>query len=106
MRTVAGRRTDLPPDPAALPEYTLHQGWYVYYLWLGPELVYVGKTTNLGQRITTHLKSPKRFDRVTYATMPDEQAMKDTEHSEMQRHVPRYNKSGIASEVYWAARET
>jgi len=95
-------RQDL--GPSVLPEYTLWQGWYVYYLWLGPDLVYVGKTTNLGQRITTHINSPKRFDRVTYQAMADEQSMKAREKAEIRRHLPPYNKSGIASADYWSAR--
>lgn len=102
MRTVAQTREQY--DPSLLPEYTLHEGWFVYYLWLGPELVYVGKTVNLGQRITTHLKSPKRFDRVTYASLPGKEAMHDMEKREIARHLPRYNRSGITSADYWSAR--
>jgi excinuclease UvrABC nuclease subunit len=101
MRTVAMTRSEY--DPSTLPEYTLHQGWYVYYLWLGPELVYVGKTTNLGQRITTHLNSPKRFDRVTYRSVDSKDAMRALEKSEIHRHLPRYNKTGVTADEYWAA---
>lgn len=90
--------------PAELPEYTLWQGWFVYYLWLGPDLVYVGKTTNLGQRITAHINSPKRFDRVTYATLSSEQDMRQLEKDEIRRRQPPYNNSGIKRADYWAAR--
>lgn len=40
----------------------------VYLLWRGDEVVYVGQSVNIQQRIGVHLANPKKdFDAITYA---------------------------------------
>lgn len=44
------------------------KGFYVYFLMLEGEVVYVGKTVNLYQRLGHHMTSEKQFDSYHYIT--------------------------------------
>lgn len=80
-----------------LPEYDLGSavitlpGCFVYYLWLGPVLQYVGKASDLGGRMRQH-KRDKLFDRVTYRVMADKWQMHTYERAEIARLGPPLNK--------------
>lgn len=48
---------------------------FVYFLLLGDELIYIGQTRNLSNRLNAHRNAEKRvFDRVFYVIAPPDQA--------------------------------
>lgn len=59
----AGCKTDgqLPPEVAALPRLKVERCCGVYFLFAGPECVYVGKSDNVLARVRQHFPS-KDFD--------------------------------------------
>jgi hypothetical protein len=79
-----------------------HRGYYVYYLYEGTEIVYVGQTTNVMSRMVAHSvgKSRKSFDGALYRLCDDENAMRRLEHEEIERINPRLNKRrGLSFDV-------
>lgn len=94
MRTVAATRN----DPAFLPEYDFELGWYVYYLWRGTEIVYIGKTKDLHQRARDH-RSAKSYDRMTYASLDDESSMRRRELEDISKYHPVLNRRGVVPQV-------
>lgn len=92
MRTPARTRNDIRDvDPWLLPEYDMAIGWYVYYLWRGPDLIYVGMTTDLHQRVRNH-RASKDFDRVTYKRFDSERSMRRWELRTIESARPPLNK--------------
>ena len=65
--------------------------YYVYALWNNGEIVYVGQTTQLGFRITTHAKT-KDFDEYSYFECDSEENMKAIESSLIVNLQPKLNK--------------
>lgn len=66
--------------------------YYVYALWNNGEIVYIGQTTQLGFRITTHAKT-KDFDEYSYFECDSEADMKAIESSLIVGLQPKLNKS-------------
>jgi hypothetical protein len=66
-------------------------GFYVYYLWLRGQLVYIGSTIHLRVRIRDH-NGRKDFDRVTYATASNGYAMRARERRDVERYRPPLNR--------------
>jgi len=70
----------------------------VYFLFYGQEIVYVGQSTHVPERVATHVCERKmKFDRVTYLALPTSELF-----SEEARYIsmfrPKYNKTGFGRE--------
>ena len=62
----------------------------VYALWDNEEIVYIGKTTQLGQRITTHART-KDFTHYSVYQCEDELQMGMIEDEMILEYQPKYN---------------
>ena len=62
----------------------------VYALWNNEEIVYIGKTTQLGQRITTHART-KEFTHYSVYQCEDELQMGMLEDEMILEYQPKYN---------------
>ena len=62
----------------------------VYALWDNEEIVYIGKTTQLGQRITTHART-KEFTHFSIYQCEDEAQMGMLEDEMILEYQPKYN---------------
>ena len=62
----------------------------VYALWDNEEIVYIGKTTQLGQRITTHART-KEFTHYSTYQCEDELQMGILEDELILEYQPKYN---------------
>lgn len=62
----------------------------VYALWDNEEIVYIGKTTQLGQRITTHART-KEFTHYSVYQCEDELQMGMLEDEMILEYQPKYN---------------
>ena len=62
----------------------------VYALWDNEEIVYIGKTTQLGQRITTHART-KEFTHYSVYQCEDELQMGMLENEMILEYQPKYN---------------
>ncbi len=65
---------------------------YVYYLFCYEELVYIGQTLDMNQRIANHRNTGKIFDKVLFEEVPIE-SLTARETSLIQQHQPYYNKA-------------
>jgi hypothetical protein len=86
----------LPLDQLrGLPRATSDNGeGGVYFLWFGPELIYIGKGVRVGDRIHRHRKDGVRpFTHATYLPGPD-QLIRDFESDYVQRYHPPFNFTG------------
>lgn len=63
---------------------------YVYYLWDGDDVVYVGQSTALSHRIRQHLSS-KLFDSFSFIRCSIDE-MDELEGREIMRLNPKYNR--------------
>lgn len=72
---------------------TCNNSFFVYKLYKGDSVVYVGRTLQLSSRIKTH-RSNKDFDRVTYVTCDTKEDMNNLEGFLIQQLNPPLNKSG------------
>lgn len=75
-----------------------HNG-YIYYLFNNDELVYIGQSTNLAQRIGAHYRSEKIFDEV-YAEEIIASKLMITEALYIYRDIPKGNVSVLSFEDY------
>jgi hypothetical protein len=66
--------------------------YYVYCLKNSGEVVYIGSTTKIIDRIKKH-KRDKQFDEVLYAEMPDEKTMLEVEGYGISKKDPLLNRS-------------
>lgn len=97
MRTVAQTRLDLL---RALPGIQpLPLGLYVYFLWRGDALVYIGSTKNLCMRLGEH-KRTKVYDRATYYEYASVTDMLAAEQLFIMRHRPPLNKHNVRQSKY------
>lgn len=93
------------PDLCKLPDdsgESMGKGPCVYFLWKGPELLYIGATTDRGTRITRHyrekryaystagIEKPIPFDRVTFFNCTREELW-DLEHAYQTLYQAPYN---------------
>jgi hypothetical protein len=62
----------------------------VYFLWFGPELVYVGKAVNVGHRIYQHRMARKEFTHATYERGHHD-CVRDLEADYVRRYTPLLN---------------
>ena len=88
MRTVAKSPLDIL---RAMPDITSRGGYYVYFLWDGDELVYVGSTCTLLVRLAQH-RPRKRFTRATAYEYASDDDMMTAEALYTLRYKPKYNK--------------
>jgi len=65
------------------------RGW-VYFLWCGDEMKYVGKTSTLSQRLLVHWSSGRRFDAVTSIECAEED-MASVEIEYLTKYLPEWN---------------
>lgn len=63
MRTTATTRLAMLRE---LPSVPVRYGYFVYFLWSGDELLYVGQASNLVVRLSCHISNHVPFDRATY----------------------------------------
>lgn len=68
------------------------KGYFVYALWRGEEIVYIGQSTNLLGRIGAHTKT-KEFDYYSYYTCRDQLEMDNIESVLIYKFKPIYNKA-------------
>lgn len=66
--------------------------FFVYVLYKEDQIVYVGSTQRLAQRITAH-KSDKDFDNVRYCILPDKKTMLKVERYGISKLKPSLNNS-------------
>jgi len=92
MRTTANQRQDDLAQLRALTSIPALRGFYVYFLWDGDELVYVGSTFALLGRLGDHERQGKAFDRATYYAYADRRDMLCAEALYTVRYRPKYNK--------------
>jgi predicted GIY-YIG superfamily endonuclease len=93
MRTTANQRSADLAALRALPGIPALRGFYVYFLWDGDELVYVGSTFALLGRLGDHERQGKKvFNRATYYAYADRRDMLCAEALYAVRYRPRYNK--------------
>lgn len=94
-------------DPfLASVEATLKVGIdYIYYLMSGGEIVYVGITKNIMQRLSSHGASSKSFDSSRYTELPADCDPLIVEFFEIVRHQPKYNSSNVNQEVGFSSIE-
>lgn len=83
-----------------LPEINKTMG-YIYYLFYKNELVYIGQTIDLPNRISSHICSDKVFDKVLYKDCPTE-TLTTTEIEEIKKHKPILNGSGLEREYKYS----
>lgn len=78
-------------------------GFYVYYLWGdGDLLLYVGKSTNLLNRLGSHIGDPRKrraIARITVVEHPDEDAMARAEGCAIRELRPQWNVMGVRDEA-------
>lgn len=88
-----------------LYQYKAWNIYYVYFLLLANDIVYVGKTNDLGNRLASHVKNLKDFDEVWYSVTQNEQEAlllerKFIEHLSPKlniRHKPKISKKIVTS---------
>jgi len=68
--------------------------YYIYFLWFEEELLYIGYTVNLTNRIRSH-KKDKMFDKVTYQTyfQTTKEKMLIIERANINHYKPLFNDS-------------
>lgn len=67
----------------------------MYFLWAGDEIVYVGRSENLFQRIGTHVDNPEiEFDSFTWEEHLSYESMVKSEARCIKELKPRHNKEG------------
>lgn len=71
----------------------------IYFLYDSDVLVYIGKTTNISDRISTHLKT-KTFDGV-YTTTVDRDLLGIVESLNIFYYKPKYNKDMFTDERFF-----
>lgn len=64
-------------------------GSYVYFLFAGKDLVYVGQTVSLADRVASHL-GDKTFDKVCYVEVPASIRL-IVEDANISHYAPKYN---------------
>ncbi len=71
----------------------------LYFLFNGPELVYIGKGWNCLLRIAEHTRknSDKNFTSWEFVPIADEAEYSRLERELIQQHSPRYNKTYAAT---------
>lgn len=63
----------------------------VYVLWIGADIVYIGQSRFITQRLQSH-KSRIKYTHVSLINLPDKQTMDDIEIRLIQKHRPIFNK--------------
>ena len=74
------------------------KGFFVYFLYLGDVVVYVGATTDINTRILSHAESIKEFDSYSVIPMATAEEMFELELRGIVKYTPRYNKTATATE--------
>lgn len=73
----------------------------VYFMYVGPQIVYVGKTNCLIQRIGMHINlGRKEFEYVTYIEIEDNKLRGTLELAYIGMLRPKYNLDGMENETY------
>jgi hypothetical protein len=68
----------------------------IYFLWFGNEIVYVGQSRNITQRVFQHVQDgTKRFDGLSFLPVKPS-LLNKFERRYIERLLPRYNQCGIA----------
>jgi hypothetical protein len=71
-RAAARAANILPRDQLrSLPDTAKANGTGIYFLWRGPQLLYIGKAEDVSRRVVRH-RSDKRFTRATFLAIPFE----------------------------------
>ena len=74
---------------------------YLYLFYSGVEIIYVGKTTRLNQRMREHIKNDKYYDEVTkimYVEINDRYESDLAEKLYIATYLPKYNKNSKPKE--------
>lgn len=69
---------------------------FVYILWLGEEITYIGQTKMLEARIDFHKCGDKEFDSYSFHAFDCIGDAINTERALIREHKPRYNKQVVA----------
>lgn len=65
----------------------------VYFLWAGPQLIYVGQSSYIINRISQHIDAEQiPFDWATYIAVKDDMRRDDVEEMYIRIHVPPFNR--------------
>ena len=72
---------------------------YIYYLLGREEIVYIGVTRNIHQRIAAHIASDKEFEDVMFRKLPDDCDPLVAEFFQIVTYQPKYNSTMISSKV-------
>jgi 5-methylcytosine-specific restriction protein A len=85
------------PRPTGLLQLPTETVSGVYFLWHGSEVVYVGQSRNLTQRVCQHIQdAAKRFDGMSFIAVAVARLGK-VERRYIEALLPRYNRCGIAT---------
>lgn len=104
MNIASSASASVLEDPfLASVEATLKVGVdYIYYLMTGSEIVYVGITKNIMQRLSAHNASKKAFDSARYTVLPNDCEPLVVEFFEIVRHQPKYNSAQVSQGIGFA----
>lgn len=85
------------PQPDKLSQLPVERITGIYFLWRGDELVYVGQSRNLTERVLGHIQmGSKVFDGVSYIEHPLK-GLTRFERFLIERLLPKYNKCSFSN---------
>lgn len=93
-------------DYISLPDLERHpvlSGCFVYYLYRGVDIVYVGSTSSLYTRVSSHLNT-KDFDSYSFFEVNEDERF-DIEAREILKYLPVMNKS-LPPSMYWSQKKS
>jgi hypothetical protein len=77
----------------------LDQSPFIYFLFDDGVLVYIGKTTDISQRLHFHLKSGKIFDSYSVLKYFDPESLEIAERFYINRFLPKYNNDAYTQKL-------
>jgi hypothetical protein len=80
-------------------EVYLDKSPFVYFLFDDGILVYIGKTTDIAQRLHFHLKSGKIFDSYSVQKYFDRESTEIAERFFINRFLPKYNNDAYTQKL-------
>jgi hypothetical protein len=92
------RMADIPiPQASGLSQLPTSRVSGIYFLWRKEQIVYVGQSRNITQRIADHIQEgKKRFDGMSYIAV-EVIRLDRVERYFIETLLPQYNRCGIAS---------
>ena len=86
-----------PPKPDGLSQLPIETTCGIYFLWQRSEIVYVGQSKHVTQRIYQHIQDGiKRFDGFSFIRVKASK-LSTFERYYIEKLLPRYNQCGIAN---------